>query len=130
MGPPGGAPPMGPGAGLPGMEPGVGSEQPGPMGFSKGHWEGDTLVIETTQLLDTTLIDGAGIPHSDALKLVEHVRLRSPNVLENRIRIEDPATFTQPWETVVSYKRQPRGTHLEEDVCLDRIKSGAAAVKE
>lgn len=102
---------------------------PVPMGLSKGHWEGETLVVQTTELLNSTLLDSAGMPHSGQLKLIERIRLRSPDVLEDRIRIEDPATFTQPWETVVTYRRQ-RNTDIQEDVCLDRIKAGAAAVKE
>lgn len=99
------------------------------MGLSKGKWEGDTLVVETGRLSHLTLIDSAGMPHSDDFKLTERIRLRSPDVLENRIRIEDPGVFTQPWETMVTYKRQ-RDATIEEDVCLDRIKTGAPAVKE
>jgi hypothetical protein len=106
-----------------------GYDQPGPMGLSKGEWNGDTLVVETTQLISSTLIDGAGVPHSDGLKLTERLSLRSRDVLEDRIRIDDPATFTRPWETVVTYRRQPH-TVIQEDVCLDRIKAGAPAVRE
>lgn len=102
---------------------------PMPMGFSRGNWQGDTLVIETSGLLDSTLIDNAGLPHSSDLKLVERLRLRSPDMLENRIRFEDAKTFTQSWETVVTYRRQP-GARIREDVCLDRIQRGEPAVKE
>lgn len=100
----------------------------GPMGLSLSKWEGDTLVIETPVHRDSTLIDNAGLPHSDVLKLTERLKLRSPDVLENRIRFEDPQTFTQPWETVVTYRRQQG--EIKEDVCLDRIKRGDPAVKE
>lgn len=134
--PPGmGAPPGGPpGAG--GPPPGgppmmsASNDAPGPMGLSKGRWEGDTLVVETTQLDETKLLDNAGLPHSGQLKVTERLRLVNPNVLEDRILIEDAATFTQPWETVVSYRRQ-RDAIIQEDVCLDRIKkAGVPAVKE
>jgi len=128
-----GAAPVGPpppANGRPMLDLSAGSNLPGPMGFSEGHWEGDTLVVETTRLSDLTLIDGAGVPHSDALKLTEKLKLRSPNELQDRIRIEDQNTFTQPWETVVTYLRQPTDTQIQEDVCLDRIQTGLSAVKE
>ena len=102
---------------------------PGAMGLSLGHWEGATLVVKTDQIVDTTLLDSAGIPHSRQLALTEHIQLRGADVLEDRIRVEDPATFTQPWETVVTYRRQP-GARIHEDVCLDRIKAGRSAVRE
>lgn len=110
------------------LDPSAARDLPGPMGLSQGQWDGDTLVVETTHLIDLTLIDSAGLPHSDNLKLTERLRLRSPNVLENRIRVEDPDVFTQPWETLVTYRRQ-RNTQLQEDVCLDRIQNGSPAVK-
>jgi hypothetical protein len=99
------------------------------MGLSKGRWEGDALVIDTDALGHLTLLDGAGMPHSQSLKITEHVSLRSPDVLVDRIRIDDPETFTTPWETLVTYKRQRDGV-IEEDVCLDRIKNHQPAVKE
>jgi len=129
-GPPSGAgpPPQGPPGGGPPMMLSA-SNAPGPTGLSKGRWDGDTLVVETTQLDDSKLLDNAGLPHSSQLKVTERLRLTSPDVLENRVRLEDPATFTQPWETIVSYRRQ-RDAIIQEDVCLDRIKTGAPAVKE
>ncbi len=105
-----------------------GDDQPGPMGLSVGRWEGDTLVVETSHLIGSTLIDNSGLPHSDALKLTERLRLRSPDVLEDRLQFEDPQTFTQPWEAVLTYRRQH--TDIHEDVCLDRIKSGEPALME
>ena len=102
---------------------------PGPVGLSRGEWVDDKLVVKTDLLIDATPIDSAGLPHSDALKLTETLRLRSPDVLEDRIRFEDPATFTRPWETVVTYRRKP-GARIHEDVCLDRLQAGEPAVKE
>jgi len=127
-GPPGGpagAPPGG-AAGAPAEARANFNEATGPMGLSRGRLEGDTMIIETTALRDTTLIDNSGLPHSDALKVIEHLRLKSADVLEDRIRIEDPKTFTQPWETLVTYRRQQG--EIKEDVCLDRIKTGQPAL--
>lgn len=102
------------------------NEATGPMGLSRGKLAGDTLVVETSALRDSTLIDNSGLPHSDELKITERLRLRSADVLENRLRIEDPKTFTQPWETVVTYRRQQED--IRQDVCLDRIKAGQPPV--
>lgn len=102
------------------------NEATGPMGLSRGKFEDDTLVIETSALRDSTLIDNSGLPHGDELKITERLRLRSADVLENRLRIEDPETFTQPWETVVTYRRQQED--IRQDVCLDRIETGRPAV--
>jgi len=127
---PGGPPPTSgpPGGGPPGTlaDRANFNEATGPMGLARGKFVGDTLFIETTGLRDTTLIDNSGLPHSDALKITETLQLKNANVLENRLRIEDPKTFTQPWETVVTYRRQQGD--LKEDVCLDRIKAGKSAV--
>jgi len=145
-GPPGGPPP-GAGGAAPGDAP-FGAPPPGPpprsgppgmgdptvmenvpTGFSQGRWEGNVLVVTTDHLVDRTLLDSAGMPHSGNLKLTERIRLIAPDRLENRIRIEDPATFSKPWETVLTYKRQasmPR----DEDVCLDRLQNGEPAVRE
>ena len=87
-------------------------------GTSKGHWEGDTLVAETINFSDRTLLDDL-IPHTFDLKVTEHLRLVDPDTLEERITIEDPAYFTHAWDSVVTYKRQPAAL-FPEDVCLDR----------
>ncbi|EIZ80074.1 hypothetical protein WSK_1441 [Novosphingobium sp. Rr 2-17] len=102
---------------------------PGSMGYSVGGWKGDRLVVETNNTVDTTLLDSAGLPHSDGLKIVTTWRLLSPNVLEARFLFDDAATYTKPWEATATFKRQSSGWE-QEDVCLDRIKTGQPAVKE
>jgi hypothetical protein len=87
-------------------------------GTSKGHWEGDTLVAETTNFSDRTLLDDL-VPHTFDLKVTEHLRLVDPDTLEDRITIEDLAYFSRPWDAVITYKRQPAAL-FPEDVCLDR----------
>jgi len=94
------------------------------FGVPSGHWEDDnTLVVDTVGLMHETLMDNSGLPHSDDLVMTERLRLLDANTLDNHIRFEDPQTFSQPWETVVTYERQV-GARLQEDVCLDRIKQG------
>jgi hypothetical protein len=98
------------------------------LGVATGHSEGSTLVIKTVGLKDTTLLDSA-MPHSEQLVVTERLRLLDRNRLENRISFQDRHVFSRPWETVVTYRRQPRGSTLKEDVCLDRIKRGEPAIK-
>ena len=91
---------------------------PSMTGTSKGHWEGTTLVAETTNLSDRTLLDDL-VPHTLDMKVTERLRLVDTDTLEDRITIEDPAYFKRPWDAVVTYKRQPAAL-FPEDVCLDR----------
>ena len=94
------------------------------MGVTYGTWEGNTLVARSYGLLDKTLLDDR-IPHSEQLELVERIRLRDRNTLEDCISITDPETFTRPWDALLSYKRQPDDAFpFPEDVCLDRKNAG------
>lgn len=101
---------------------------PTAMGYGMGHWEGDTLVIVTRGLTHETTLDGAGLPHSDDMVLTERLRLVDENLLEDRIQISDPATFTKAWETVMTYKRLTKPS-AEEFTCLDSIKRGGPAIE-
>jgi hypothetical protein len=95
--------------------------------ISKGHWEGDTLVAETEGFQNNTLIDDL-VPHGYDLKTTERIRLKGANTLEDRISIEDPMYFTRPWQTVVTYQRQPDDP-FPENVCLDTLSANGAAAK-
>ncbi|MDQ2640476.1 MAG: hypothetical protein M3Y79_07840, partial [Pseudomonadota bacterium] len=99
------------------------------MGFANGHWEGDTLVIRTTGLIDATIVDASGLPRSEEMVLTERLRVLPDGRLEDRITIEDPQTFTQPWETVLHFHRE-RGAQVTDDVCPDRIAQGEPAVRK
>jgi hypothetical protein len=94
-------------------------------GRAVGHWEGNTLVVETTSI-DESLLDAAGMPHSTELKVTERLSLLNDGTLENRMRFEDPQTFGAPWEAVVNYRKLPKGTEVQEDICVDRIKNTPA----
>lgn len=94
-------------------------------GRATGRWDGDTLVIDTRQI-DDTLLDASGMPHGTELKITERLRLLADGTLENRMRFEDAETFRAPWETVVTYRRLPKGTELSENICLDRLMSTPA----
>jgi hypothetical protein len=63
------------------------------LGDSRGHWEGDTLVVETTNLRRSFLIA------SDALRLTERFTRRSHDELEYEVTIDDPRTYTRKWKS-------------------------------
>src|SRR6516164_1968717 len=67
------------------------------MGKSVGRWEGDTLVIDVTDLDKHSWLDRAGDFHSDALHVVERYTLASPNLIDYQATIEDPKVFSRPW---------------------------------
>ncbi len=73
------------------------SPEPTWMGWSRGRWDGDTLVVETTDFNDRTWFDRAGNFHSDALRVVERYTPVSPYHLMYEATIEDPEVFTRPW---------------------------------
>lgn len=89
------------------------------MGWSVGHWEGDTLVVDVTSLNDQTWFDRAGDFHSDALHVVERYTLRSPDVLNYEATIEDPKTFVRPWKiTLPLYRHVEKNAQLLEYKCV------------
>jgi len=69
------------------------------MGHSTGRWEGDTLVIETTNFTDKILYRNA----AENLNLVERIRRVGPDEIEYRVTITDPTTFTRPWTVSIPY---------------------------
>jgi hypothetical protein len=64
------------------------------MGDARGHWEGDTLVVETTNFLPRSAFRGAD---ADTLKLVERFKRTSPNTVEWSVTVDDASTWARPW---------------------------------
>jgi hypothetical protein len=77
------------------------------LGDSRGRWDGDTLVVETTNLTDRTAIgvNGGGVRHSDAIKITERITRTGPDTIDYRMTIDDPATWTAPWTMQMPLKR-------------------------
>ncbi|HEX5048303.1 MAG TPA: hypothetical protein VFX89_14385 [Gammaproteobacteria bacterium] len=96
------------------------------MGFPVGRWEGDTLVIRTGGLIDTTVMDASGLPHSEELVLTERLKVLRDGRLEDRITIEDSESYSQPWETVLTFHRDA-AARVADDVCPDRLARGEPA---
>ena len=80
------------------------------MGWSRGRWEGDTLVVDVTDFNDQTWFDRAGNFHSDALHVIERYTPVSPYHLMYEVTIEDPKVFTRPWKMRMPlYRRLEQG---------------------
>jgi hypothetical protein len=91
------------------------------LGYSVAHWDGDTLVIESAGFDDSTLLDDAGLPHSDALHVTERYELdKDGKRLHARFTVEDPKIFASPWSFTADYVRKT-GYELRENVCADKL---------
>jgi hypothetical protein len=89
------------------------------MGWSRGRWEGDTLVVDVTGFNDLTWFDRAGDFHSDALHVVERYTPASPYHLMYEATIEDPKVFTRPWKiSLPLYRRMDKNVQLLEYKCV------------
>jgi hypothetical protein len=97
------------------------SPQPAPSWFgeSVGHYEGDTLVVDTIGLNVKTYVDIYRTPHSEQLHVVERFRLiEEGKTLEAEIYVEDPGAFTAPWRGTQRFALSERGPLLEA-VCAE-----------
>jgi hypothetical protein len=90
-------------------------------GDSIGKWEGDTLVVDTVGFNDKTWLDHVGLPHSDALHVVERLRRVDHDTLEDDFTIDDAKAYTKPWTARQVYKLKP-GWEIREYVCEENNK--------
>ncbi len=90
------------------------------MGDPIGHWEGNTLVIETTNFIGGKVSAGgngaAGPPYSEDLKLVERFTRTSASTLQYEVTITDPKTYTAPWTVAFPITQEP-GYQIFEYAC-------------
>ena len=92
------------------------------MGWSNGHWDGDTLVIETTGFYGQTWFDQSGNHHSEAMRVVERITPRSPETLWYEATIEDPNVFTGPWTMRMPlYRRVEENARILEFRCVEFV---------
>ena len=92
------------------------------MGWSVGHWEGDTLVVDVSSMNDQTWFDRAGNFHSDALHVVERYTPMGPDHLLYEATIEDPNVFTRPWTiSLPLYRRIEPNVELMEFKCVEFV---------
>jgi hypothetical protein len=90
------------------------------MGDSRGRWEGDTLVVDVSDLNDRTWLDGAGNFHSDALHVVERYTPIDKDHINYEATIEDPKVFTRPWKiSMPLYRRLEKNVQVMDYECLE-----------
>ncbi len=96
-------------------------DDPTYAGYSTGHWEGDTLVVDTVALHTNSFIEGFS-PHSEEMKVKERIRFISPGLLEDRITVTDPKALTKPWDTMKTYRKaKPGNDELREFACPEGL---------
>ena len=92
------------------------------MGWSNGHWEGETLVVDTKGFNGQTWLDRAGNFHSDSLHVIERFTARSPETLMYEVTLEDPKVFTRPWKiSMPLYRRVEKNAQLLEFRCVEFV---------
>ena len=98
-------------------------ESPNPtwMGYSVGHWDGDTLVVDTAGFNDKTWIDTSGRPHSDALHVTERFHRRDVGHMDIQVTVDDPKAYTRPFTVNEPLTLLP-DTELLEYVCGENNK--------
>ena len=87
------------------------------LGYSAGHWEGKTLVIDTVGFNDKTWLDYSGLPHGEKLRVQERYTLNGPDRIDGVVTITDPDTYSRPWSTAFTLVKKP-GYELKENVCV------------
>jgi hypothetical protein len=92
------------------------------MGYSVGHWDGDTLVVNTNGFNDRTWLDRSGHPHTEALSITERYRRKDFGHLELAETLQDPAVYAKPW-TISMQAQLAADTELIEYVCNENAKT-------
>ena len=93
-------------------------------GISGGHWEGNTLVVETTNLNGYIWIDDSGDFYTNTARLIERMTMIDPDVMHYEVTIEDPTAYTRPWKVAWALVREKEaGFELIEEACREGDRS-------
>jgi hypothetical protein len=88
-------------------------------GDSLGHWEGDTLVVDVTDLNGRSWLDQSGNFVDENEHVVERFTMTGPDTIVYEARVEDPSVYSRPWTLRIPLRRQPKGTELIEYDCIE-----------
>lgn len=106
----------------------AGARAPAPVpgatydGTARGRFVGAELRVDTTDYNDATWLDDSGLPHSTKLRTIERWWLDDGGQRLNiDIEFDDPVYYSQIWKASLSFRRLPRATAIEEDVCVERL---------
>jgi hypothetical protein len=91
------------------------------MGYSVGHWDGDTLVVESNGYTPRVWLDWDGHPHSEDLRITERFRRIDVGHMETRMTLDDPKYYARPW-TVMIPQELMVDTEMLEFVCNENEK--------
>ena len=92
------------------------------MGYSVGHWDGETLVVESFGFNDRTWLDHDGHPHTEGLRMTERYHRRDFGHLDLQVTLSDPAVYARPW-TVAVTAELAADTEMIEFVCNENNRS-------
>lgn len=88
------------------------------LGDSRGHWEGDTLVVDVRDFNDQTWLSRAGDFHDEAFHVVERWRLLDANTIDYKATIDDPKIYTRPWNIeVYLHRHREKNFQFVENYC-------------
>jgi hypothetical protein len=91
-------------------------------GHSVGHWEGDTLVVDTVGVLPQVYLavnEAVGVPNNGDMHIVERIHLQGPDVLHDDLEITAPKILTAPWKTTrIFFRQRARKFDIVEGVCI------------
>ena len=100
--------------------PGTEAPLPSWMGYSLGHWEGETLVVNVTKQVPDTWLDASGNYHGPNLVVEERYTLIDENHMQYEATIDDPDVFSRPWKIKIPlYRRMEGGARLLEYKCVE-----------
>ena len=91
------------------------------MGYSIGRWEGDTFVVESAGFNDNVWLDNNGHPAGESLRVTERFRRKNFGSMDVEITIDDPKTYTRPWNVTLPLAFQP-DTEMLEYICPENEK--------
>jgi hypothetical protein len=97
------------------------------MGYSVGHWENETLEVESAGFNDRTWLDFAGHPHTEGLRMIERYHRRDFGHMDLQVTLDDPGAYNRPW-TVSAGGPLAADTELIEYVCAENEKDRAHLV--
>ncbi len=87
------------------------------QGHSIGHWEGDTLIVDTVGFNDHSWLSVTGSPHTEQMHTIERIRRPDLGHLEIELTVEDPGAFTKPWVRTINAVLAPQEIEIMEYVC-------------
>ena len=90
-------------------------------GYSTGHWEGDTLVIDTNGIRDDMWLDIQGSPVTESARVTERIKRPSLGLMQVEIAVNDPKAYTKPWSVTIEMALIV-DTQMLEEICMDNEK--------